>query len=87
MRRTPVLARTERGVWIASYLRDGQAVAIAVDSQGRKLAVVVLHPPLSATSVKRILSRLLDAVDPLPAPIQPTPSRPMLVKDATRRER
>lgn len=53
-----------RGVWRAPYLQDGYPVIIAVDSRGRNVGTIVMIRGLSPSRVRRMLTELLDAVDP-----------------------
>jgi hypothetical protein len=58
--------RVPRGVWRLPHLVDGHAVAIAVDSKGRRVAAITLLPGVANAGVKDVLTELLDAVDPQP---------------------
>jgi len=53
-----------RGVWRAPYRQDGCPVIIAVDSEGRRIAAVVLRRGLVPGRVKRTLTEFREAVDP-----------------------
>lgn len=55
-----------RGVWKVPYKVDGRPAAMAVDSHNRRVAVVVLHPGVDGRAVKRLLTAVLDLVDPQP---------------------
>lgn len=73
-----------RGIWKGYHKRDGHPTTIAVDRHKQLLAEIVMHPQVDRAWVRRVLSELLEMVDPMPelavvrderAPIPPWPKR------------
>lgn len=54
-----------RGIYRAPHLRDGAPLIIAIDSRSRLVAGIALHRGLSPSGVRRTLTEILDAVDPV----------------------
>lgn len=61
-----VVEPLERGVYIAPYTVRGAAAVIAVTSWGDRSAVLRIGPNMPEPKARRILTKHLDNVDPLP---------------------
>jgi len=55
---------SSRGIFRAQYVIDGYPVIVAVDSNGAKVAEVVMRRGMQPSVVRALLTQLLNEADP-----------------------